>query len=73
PELFRSLYFPQSEDIEQFSLAETIPGPTTNELSKIAKAKKVVIIAPIFEKRAAGGREPERLEPKNIPTFKSSK
>lgn len=54
PELFKSLYFPQSEDTDQFSLAETIPGPTTNELSKIAKAKKVVIITPIFEKRAAG-------------------
>ncbi len=54
PELFKSFYFPQSEDTKQFSLAETIPGPTTGELSRIAKAKKVVIIAPIFEKRAAG-------------------
>lgn len=54
PELFKSPYFPQSEDTDQFSLAETIPGPATNELSKIAKAKEVVIIAPIFEKRAAG-------------------
>lgn len=54
PELFRTLYFPQSEDTEQFSLAETIPGKTTNELSKVAKARKVSIIAPIFEKRTQG-------------------
>ena len=54
PELFRSLYFPQSEDTKLFSLAETIPGPTTDELMKTAKAKKVAIIAPIFEKRVAG-------------------
>jgi len=54
PELFRSFYFPQSEDIEQFSLAESIPGETTEKLSKVAKAKKIVIIAPIFEKRASG-------------------
>jgi N-carbamoylputrescine amidase len=54
PELFRSLYFPQSEDTEHFILAESVPGETTQKLSKVAKAKKIVIVAPIFEKRASG-------------------
>jgi N-carbamoylputrescine amidase len=53
-ELFRSQYFCQKEDIELFKLAETIPGPTTEELSKVARQKKIVIIASLFEKRAAG-------------------
>ena len=53
-ELFRSQYFCQTEDIELFKLAETIPGPTTDALSKVARQKKIVIVASIFEKRAAG-------------------
>ena len=53
-ELFASKYFCQSEDHEKFSLAESIPGPTTERLSKIAKANQVVIVAGIFERRAAG-------------------
>src|SRR5262252_9982622 len=53
-ELFRSQYFCQSEDIANFQLAETIPGPSTDQLSKVARQKKVVIIASLFEKRAAG-------------------
>jgi N-carbamoylputrescine amidase len=53
-ELFRSHYFCQKEDIELFKLAETIPGPSTEVLSKVARQKKVVIIASLFEKRAAG-------------------
>ena len=53
-ELFRSQYFCQTEDIELFKLAETIPGPSTDTLSKVARQKKVVIIASLFEKRAAG-------------------
>jgi len=53
-ELFRSQYFCQTEDIELFKLAETIPGPSTDTLSKIARQKKLVIIASLFEKRAAG-------------------
>src|SRR6266850_44159 len=53
-ELFRSQYFCQVEDIELFKLAETIPGPTTEKLSKVARQKKIVIIASLFEKRAAG-------------------
>ena len=53
-ELFRSQYFCQTEDIELFKLAETIPGPSTEALSKVARQKKVAIIASLFEKRAAG-------------------
>src|SRR2546426_9074010 len=53
-ELFRSQYFCQTEDIELFKLAETIPGPSTEKLSQVARQKKVVIIASLFEKRAAG-------------------
>src|SRR6266568_2563700 len=54
PELFRSQYFCQNEDIKNFKLAETIPGPSTEALSKVARRKKIVIVASIFEKRAAG-------------------
>jgi N-carbamoylputrescine amidase len=53
-ELFRSQYFCQTEDIAFFKLAETIPGPTTEALAKVARQKKVVILASLFEKRAAG-------------------
>src|SRR5438270_359469 len=53
-ELFRSQYFCQTEDIELFKFAETIPGPTTETLSQVARQKKVVVIASLFEKRAAG-------------------
>ena len=54
PELFRSQYFCQSEDHDNFSLAETIPGPSTETLSKLAREKSVIIVASLFEKRAAG-------------------
>jgi N-carbamoylputrescine amidase len=53
-ELFRSQYFCQTENIELFSLAETIPGPSTDTLSKVARQNKIVIVASLFEKRAAG-------------------
>lgn len=54
PELFRSQYFCQTEDIRNFKLAETIPGPSTQEISKVTKKHKVVVIVPVFEKRAMG-------------------
>ncbi|MGH9397440.1 MAG: carbon-nitrogen hydrolase [Terriglobia bacterium] len=54
PELFRSQYFCQREDASLFDLAEPVPGPTTEALSKVAKSQRVVIIAPVFERRAAG-------------------
>jgi N-carbamoylputrescine amidase len=53
-ELFRSQYFCQAEDHENFTLAESIPGPTTDAFQKLAKKYKVVVIASLFEKRAAG-------------------
>ncbi len=53
-ELFQAPYFCQSQDHENFRLAEAIPGPTTTKLSEIARKEKVVIIAPIFEKRTEG-------------------
>src|SRR5213078_2754676 len=54
PELFRSRYFCQSEDHKNFALAEEIPGPTTDAFRKLARKHKVVVIASVFEKRAAG-------------------
>jgi len=53
-ELFTSLYFCDVEDYENFKLAEAIPGPSTDILSKLAKELNVVIIASLFEKRAQG-------------------
>jgi N-carbamoylputrescine amidase len=53
-ELFRSQYFCQSEDHANFALAEPIPGPSTEALSKLAAARGIVIIGSLFEKRAPG-------------------
>ncbi len=53
-ELFTSLYFCDVEAYENFQLAESIPGNTTNILCDIAKEKGVVIIASLFEKRTSG-------------------
>ena len=53
-ELFRSQYFCQSADHKYFRLAETIPGPSTDAFQKLAKKHEVVIVASLFEKRAAG-------------------
>jgi N-carbamoylputrescine amidase len=54
PELFRSQYFCQSEDHANFRLAEPVPGPTTAAFCRLAKQHQVVVIASLFEKRAAG-------------------
>src|SRR5712692_3260254 len=53
-ELFGSHYPCQTEDPKFFDLAEPIPGPTTEALGAVAKAHKIVIVASIFERRAAG-------------------
>src|SRR5947209_7625485 len=53
-ELFRSQYPCQVEDPKFFDLSEPIPGPTTEALGKVAAARKVAIVASIFERRAAG-------------------
>jgi N-carbamoylputrescine amidase len=54
PELFRSQYFCQREDPAFFDLAETVPGPSTEALEKVARERCVVVIAPVFERRAPG-------------------
>lgn len=53
-ELHRSLYFCQTEDVDVFDLAETIPGPSTDTLGALAKELNVVIVSSLFEKRATG-------------------
>jgi N-carbamoylputrescine amidase len=54
PELFRSQYFCQTEDHDNFALAEEIPGKSTSQLEKISRELGVVIVASLFEKRRAG-------------------
>ena len=54
PELFRSQYFCQQENVALFDLAESVPGPSTKELSKVAKARGVTILVSVFERRTAG-------------------
>ncbi|MBW4027562.1 MAG: carbon-nitrogen hydrolase [Acidobacteria bacterium] len=54
PELFCTQYFCQREDHALFDLAESIPGPSTERLSAIAREEKVVVIASLFERRAPG-------------------
>src|SRR5271170_6602585 len=53
-ELCRAQYFCQREDAELFDLAEPIPGPSTERLSAVAREEKVVVVASLFERRAAG-------------------
>jgi len=54
PELFQTQYFCQREDASLFDLAEPIPGATTAKLSDTAKTLRIVLIASLFERRAAG-------------------
>ena len=54
PELFRTQYFCQREDHALFDLAEPIPGPSTEKLSRIAKEEHVAVVASLFERRAPG-------------------
>jgi N-carbamoylputrescine amidase len=53
-ELFTGPYPCQSEDHRIFAWAESIPGPTTDQISEIAKRRQIVIVTPLFERRAAG-------------------
>ena len=53
-ELFRSQYFCREENAELFALAEAIPGPTTELLGALARELEIVIVASLFERRAAG-------------------
>jgi N-carbamoylputrescine amidase len=54
PELFRTQYFCQSEEHATFDLAEPIPGPTSETLARVAREARVVVVASLFERRAAG-------------------
>jgi N-carbamoylputrescine amidase len=53
-ELFRSQYFCREENHELFALAEPIPGPSTEVLGQLSRELGIVIIASLFERRAAG-------------------
>ncbi len=53
-ELFRNQYFCQAECTRHFDLAEPVPGPTTEALGALARELRVVLLASVFERRAAG-------------------
>ncbi|MGN2251818.1 carbon-nitrogen hydrolase [Frateuria sp. GZRe12] len=53
-ELHNGPYFCQRECVDEFELAETIPGPGTERIGKLAEELKLVVVASIFEKRATG-------------------
>lgn len=53
-ELHTGVYFCQNEDVKRFDQAESIPGPTTEELGKLAKELNIVIVGSLFERRAPG-------------------
>ena len=53
-ELHTGVYFCQTEDTERFDMAESIPGPSTEELGEVARALGVVIVSSLFERRAPG-------------------
>src|SRR6478609_4526750 len=53
-ELFNAPYFCKSQQAERFDLAETIPGPTTDAMTRLARELAVVLIVPIFERQAPG-------------------
>jgi N-carbamoylputrescine amidase len=54
PELFGAQYFCQREEHALFDIAESIPGPSTERLAAVAKEENIVVIASLFERRAAG-------------------
>src|SRR5512143_3164314 len=54
PEMYRTPYFCQTEDHANFALAESVPGPSTEAFSRVAKEERVAVVVPVFERRAAG-------------------
>ena len=54
PELFRTQYFCQRQDLHLFDQSEPIPGPSTTRLGELARELHVSIVASLFERRAAG-------------------
>src|SRR4029079_3959186 len=53
-ELFSSPYFCKAQKSDRFDLAETIPGPSTDAMQKLARELEVVIVVPVFERQAPG-------------------
>jgi N-carbamoylputrescine amidase len=53
-ELFNAPYFCKSQQADRFDLAEPIPGPTTEAMSRLARELAVVLVVPMFERQAAG-------------------
>ena len=53
-ELHNGAYFCQHESVQEFDLAEPIPGPSTERLGRLAKQHGVVLVSSLFERRAAG-------------------
>ena len=53
-ELFNAPYFCKSQKCERFDIAESIPGPTTDQMQALAKELAVVLVAPVFERQARG-------------------
>jgi N-carbamoylputrescine amidase len=53
-ELFNAPYFCKSLRVEHFSIAETIPGPTTEALSELAAELEIVLVVPLYERQASG-------------------
>ena len=53
-EILNGPYFCQHESVEEFDRAETIPGPSTERIGKLASELKLVVVASLFERRAAG-------------------
>jgi N-carbamoylputrescine amidase len=53
-ELFQSPYFCKSQHSDRFDLAESIPGPTTDAMQRLAKELAIVMVVPVFERQAAG-------------------
>jgi N-carbamoylputrescine amidase len=53
-ELFSGEYFCRTEETQLFDLAESVPGPTTERLAKVAKESNVALVVSVFERRAAG-------------------
>jgi N-carbamoylputrescine amidase len=54
PELFRTQYFCQRQELALFDLAEEIPGPSTQKLAEVARDLGVAVVASLFERRAPG-------------------
>jgi N-carbamoylputrescine amidase len=54
PELFASPYCCQTQDPATFDLAEPLDGPTSQAMARLARAHRVTVVAPIFERRAPG-------------------